>query len=442
MSRLLKVTYAGVTVGKDTTSASYYLTGKYRVKESYGQVEFECEVVVSSNTRATFLSDEAALIAAWSKPDQALAVLIGTTSRHSYDPTANTGFLARPAIHKPGSAVDTANSALYRCSVVIQLPADMTGRSGRKDAFVEITAAASGRRTVVLSGIYTALSSNSASAQYTAAVSTWAATVLPAGTFELVDPRSALRYDDQNKIATFRLTYREVLAYQSLGQLDEPSIVDPKLVVRRTKASGDQAKEIPATALVNLVGEFSCAVDKDVTQDLKTLWEGTIQPRVLQAIRDLSGVSALALISEDASLDPMNNSVSVTLMCQGDAGSGVYQSRLEEEEDRDLGIALYPVLSGKPFDRDRYDGPQDWLLKITRTTVGKPGVVDGLPAPTRSGYVEIRELSRVRRFPIGIAGYQLDMEAVVKTFIFVRADGPRMPSGSADGPFVGTTQTR
>lgn len=433
MTRILKVTYAGVVLGKDQVSTSYILTGKYRLKESYGSVEFECEVLVSNNTRATFLTDEAALVAAWSTPDQALEIVLGTTARHSYDPSTNTGFLARPVAHKPGSALDTANSALYRLSVVLQLPADLAGRSGRKDASIEITAAASGRRTVVLSGTYTALTSNSASAQYAAAVGTWATSVLPVGTFELVDPRSALRYDDQNKVATFRLVYKEVLSNQAVGTLDHPSIVDPKLIVRKQRVSGDQAKDLPATSLVNLVGEFSCAVDKDQTQDLKTLWEATIQPRVLQAIRDLSGVAALALVDEQADMDPMNNYVLVRLLCQGDPGAQIYQSRIEEEEDRDLGVVLYPVLSGKPFDRDIYDGPQEWVLKIVRTTVGKPGVTDNLPAPTRSGYVEVRELRKQRKFPIGIPGYQLDMEAITMTFIFVRADGPRTPTGDFGG---------
>lgn len=355
MTRSIGVTYAGLIIGKDQVDDSYNLAGKIRYREQYDQASIEFEVVVSNSNQTTFLAAEAALRAAYTKPDQALTAVLGSATRYAADPTAgasgNTGFLTRPSCRKQGSAVDTAYSSLWLCTVAWTLPADLSGRSGRRDGAIEISTNPAGIRTVTFVGTYTALTSNDSYAQYLSAVDTWISSELPAGTFELVGIPQ-VRYDDQDKILIFRHVYKEVIANQAVGVLDHASIVNPRLIVRRQRSSADQTATFAAESLIGLVAQFSCSVDIAQSTDLKTTWETVIRPRVFEAVRELSGISALAWIAEDFSPDIYENTISATLGFQGSPSPGLHQARIETDDDNELGKILYPVLNGNPFARD------------------------------------------------------------------------------------------
>lgn len=450
MSRLLKVTYAGVSVGLNATSVSYHLTGKYRYREEYTTAFIEFDVVVANATRATFLTDEAALIAAYTKPDQALEVLLGATTRHGYSPTAgasgNTGFLARPSITKTGSPLDTANSAFYRCRVDVQLPADLSGRSGRREAFVDLETNGSGVRTARVGGTYTALTTTDAFATYTAAAETAAQALMDlvdaSAVWELVGKPRA-RFDDQNKLLAFEHVYREVVANQASGVLNHPAIVNPTLIVRREKVSTERAilsrigstgGSLDASALIGLRAEFRCNIDRATQPDLQLAYENVVRPRLLEAIRELSGVTTLAVVRDEMVPEIHEHTLTARVDCQGDPGTGLYQSRLEVEELYDTGVALIPVLDGNPFSRDKYDGPQTVIRRVRRTTVGRPGAIsDGDGLPDMSGFVERGGRRAPRRFLIGLPGEDLPLEAVVREWLFERADLTNGASPEAGG---------
>lgn len=450
MTRLLKVTYAGVTVGKDTSSASYHLTGKYRNREEYGSGFIEFDVVVSNTTRATFLTDEAALIAAYRKPDQVLEVVLGSTSRIDVDPVAgasgNTGFLTRPSIVKAGTALDTANSAAYRIRVDYQRPADLSGRNGRREAALDFSTNPAGVRTAVVSGTYTALTTVDALAQYRANVGTAADALLDlvdaSATWELVGKPQA-RFDDQNKLLSFSHVYREVVANQSSGTLDHAAIVNPTLIVRRERVSTERAilaaaagsgGDLDAQALVGLRAEFRCWIDRTTQPDLQLAYENVVRPRLLEAIRELSGVTVLAVVRDEMVPEIHEHMLTARIDAQGDPGTGLYQSRLEVEELYDTGVALIPVLDGNPFSRDLYEGPQTVIRRVRRTTVGKPGACpDGAGLPDMTGFVERGGRRSPRRFLIGLPGEDLPLEAVVREWVFERADLTSLGSAEAAG---------
>ncbi len=207
MARLIKITYGSLAIGLGG-NASITLADKYRCAYNYDAFSISFECVVRSATRSTFLTAEAALVAEFRKLDQDLDVELGGTNRHSFAASSNTGFLARPSCEKLGGEEDTANSARYRCTVTVQLPADLSGRDGRRSSVVSVEETPSGRKRASISGEYTALSSNSARAQYEASIAAFVSTTLSDLSLTSTDlVVNTYNYDDQNKILRFSRTY-------------------------------------------------------------------------------------------------------------------------------------------------------------------------------------------------------------------------------------------
>ena len=108
MARLLAFTYAGLTIGAgQTAGASYRLVGKHAFEHAEERAELSFEVVVTNSTRATYLTDLAALLSAYRKQDQTLTVVLGGTTQHTYVPASNTGFNIRSKARLvPGQQID------------------------------------------------------------------------------------------------------------------------------------------------------------------------------------------------------------------------------------------------------------------------------------------------------------------------------------------------
>jgi len=243
MGRELEFTYAGLVIGKGQTDSSYNLTDKYTFSKEYGKASLSFDVVVQSPTRATFLTSEAALIAAYRKPDQVLVVVLEATDREKFDPSDNSGFNLRARCEKLGSEEDTANSSRWRCTVTVELPADLTGRSGRLTSQVDVQTDPAGIRTLQITGTYTALSSNEARAQFEASILTYAtALILGLGStiasWDLIGTPTAVS-DDQDKFITFSRVYQELVFNQAIGVLNSANLVGETLKVQVSRQSAD-----------------------------------------------------------------------------------------------------------------------------------------------------------------------------------------------------------
>lgn len=424
MARLLKIVYAGLTIGKDQSDSSYHLTGKYSIDESYDAFAITFEVHVANATRADFLTAEAALRAAYRKQDQALTVALGATNRHSYDPSNNTGFRARAKCTKVGGKRDTANGATFRCSVVVRLPADQTGRDGRREGRVVVDTSPSGRKRVTISGDYTALSSNSAKAQYEAAIATWQASILAdiSGTFELTANR--YEYDEQNKELSFVRVLEEVVLRQGLSATNVASLVSPRLVIRKQTRQLEGSPELNVRPLIGVAVDYETWVDKAETTDLPTLYATTIRPLILAEVYAVASAGAAAIVREQPSFDRTDNRIAVSMDLQLDPGAQFYQGRITVRDAIRHGVVLLPVWDEDRWARDGYQGPGSHVKTFTRTTVGRPGAARGrLGIPPRlPGFVEIEQLRDVDRFDMGTVGDTIPIEAVVHTFVFERAN--------------------
>lgn len=456
MSRLIKIVYGSIVLGKDQTSTSYVLTGRYRTDVSYDQFSVEFEVEVRHATRATFLADEATLLAEFRKPDQALAVSLGSTARHSYDPAANTGFNQRATYRKTGQD-DTANSATYAVRITAQLPADLSGRSGRQTSTVEVRVSPAGYRTVVIQGAYTALSSNSAKAQYTAAATTYCESIITAlqsdisGNFQLQStgtPDGDFTYDDQNKVLHFRRVYVEQLHRQSLQNTVETGIRSPNIQIERLTPPDPSDPDMNTRPLERVRATYEAWVHRSVATpaQLESYYYSTIRPLLIDELNLVAGTTVVVMQETGAYLR-YGSQVRAVIEAVADLGAQFYEARLEISDYLRLGKALVPVWSGDEFARDKYPVPAYHRKVVQRFTVARTTQTFSprIGIPEFPGFEEMEQLRNETRSAFGVTGDQIPYAQVTHTFVFERANissvtgGGGSGGGSDDG---GGTRTR
>lgn len=447
MARLLAFTYAGLTIGNGG-SDDYHLTGHYRFIRDYERATLTFEVVVQNDDPDLFLAAEAALVSAFSMPDQTLDVVLGASTRLSFSPAANTGFNTRASARKMAGPDDTARSARYECTVTAELPASLAGRAGRRTSTVNVATSPSGRRTVTISGTYTALGNRAAREQFAAEVDAYCNGVLSGlgGTWELAGTPQA-EADDQDKVIRFQRVYREILYPQAQGKTDHAAIIDPQVTFRLTRSSGEFTQELgTAQPLLELQATYSASVSFDETTDLRTLYEQTIRPYIVAEAARVTGAGAVVVVSESPEYDPGENTVRASLSLMADPGSAFFLARTSVSDSIDKGFIFKPVYNGNPWARDKYRGHGSWVRTLTRTTVARGSVViagnmvisDHGEPPQFPGFVEVREARRANTWAVGLPGFpQLDLRATSTTYTYVRADDAPITGGTTGSTTLG-----
>jgi hypothetical protein len=429
MARLLAVSYNGVTIGL-SGGASYHLQDKYTWEEGYDQARIVFRVLVTNATRATFLAAELALRAAFSAPDGDLSVTLGGSSRHVYTQAGNAGFNARSSCRKLGGDTDTANSSEWECEVVIQLPADLTGKDGRREATEEVSYSPANFRTLTVTGVYTALGAAGAKAQYEAEVGDYASGVLSAltGTWRSVGSGTWSR-EHNDKLLRFTRLYEEVTIAPPSGVT---SLVSPTLKITKRTAANESSPELGATAaLVELTLEYGAWVDKDSTVDLEALYEGSLRNYLLAKAQEIAN-STVVLTAEVPSYSATGNRIEVVMQLLADGGSDLFQVRYEVSDELVLGKVLTPVWNGRKYARDKYDVPGTHRKTVLVTLVAKRGAGEFAP-PAFAGFEELAEARRERAFNFAIPGQSLPAKAVVREFVYERADVELAIAGGGGG---------
>lgn len=353
VSRTFSLTYAGVTVGG---SSDYYLLHgdpPFRIRKSYDRLTVEAYVVCRSTTVADFTTRADALEVAFRTPAGDLSYTFGSSTT-SWSHSSNTGMSAKPEIEKVGDAgFDSDRSRLYKVSVTVVLPADNGAYAGLREGEIAVSTEANGRRTATLSGTVTALSSNSASAQYAVAVAAMVTAVTSAlsATMEAVEP-SSYTYDDRNKVARFTHTLREIIFDQSAGGTNHSSIKNQQLTVERGEEyPGDHDGNAPPA---RVTVTYSCDVDKSVTTDLETLFSGTIKPWIVTQARNVADAGSLAMTEIRPSYDRANNRISASVVMLAVLAS-TWGRRVTSETEEETGVRLVPVHNGNPSARKKYE---------------------------------------------------------------------------------------
>lgn len=364
VTRELSFTYAGVAVGG--SSAIYLLHGNWTYARNYDQITLSCNVVCVGDSEANFKSNLASLNAAFRKPRQALTVVLGSQTMETYSHSGNTGYNAYPSIAKLPSPINTARSQMCLCTVTMQLPADLTGQNGLRNASVNVTKFATGQRQIVISGTYTALSANSARAQYEASADSYCNTWLDGfggnANYEML-PDSAT-HDDPNKNLTFTRTYLEVIFNQAGGVLNNAAIKNPRVMVTRSR-EGIRDSDPSVVKAVPLIVSYGCDVDKDQTTDLEGLYEGTIKPYLITYVQDVTGISNVSLLTDEPQFIPAANSITARLLFRGYEGNLIMATTTTTEED-DRGKIVVPVWDGNAYSKWTFQGPANRFRTVTQ----------------------------------------------------------------------------
>lgn len=447
MARTFAVTYGTYVIGLSGTDSEVRLTDKIRMDQDYEGVSVSFEVIVLGSSAANFLTVEADLVAAYTKPDQALLIAVGGSTRYTWSQSSNTGFNAQPSIEKLAGDEDTDRSSRYRLSVSLGLPADLSGKDGRQSSSVGVSFDASGIRTVTVSGVYTALASNSARAQFEASIAAYVATVksaLSVTTWELVG-RPTEEDDDNGKLLRFSRVYQEVIKAQSTAGGDHSAIVNPSLKIRRADNATNDTLELGQTeAMTNLSVDYYCSVDHSVTTDLDTLYTGTIRPYIIQEAETLAG-GAVAVLDEKPAFDAFRNRVSVSMSLRADTGSGLYAATVETQEIISSGEIRYVVWNGDPFARDIYQGPRTHIYRLRKSVLRRKGSGGSLASePPTADFRENSLVRKVQRRSIGkTSDSTFDVEFIVMSQEFERAGSALPQLGAIDQvrDIIGTPAT-
>lgn len=425
MARTFAITYGSYVVGSSGTDSEVRLTDKITMDQSYTDVTVTFEVIVLGSSVANFQTVEGDLIAAFTKPDQALTVAVGGVTRYTFSQSSNTGFNAQPSIEKLGGVEDTDRSARYRIRITQGLPADLSGKDGRQSASVSVSVDPSGIRTVTISGAYTALSTNSARAQYEASIATYVAAVksaLSVTDWELVG-RPTEEDDDNGKLLQFSRVYREIIHNQGVGTADVSGIVSPRLRIRRTDGATNDTTELGQTEpLTRLDLSYTCHVDWSVSTDLPAFYASTIRPHLINEANTIAGTQVIVL-NESPNYDLDTNRVYVDMDLQADTGTGLFAASVETEDVVSSGEVRFVVWSGDPFHRDVYQGPKTHIRRRRKTVLRRAGSDQELEDKPPQGFRENSLVRKVQTRTIGrTTDGTLDLEFVVISQEFERVN--------------------
>ena len=362
VTRLNKITYAGVAIGVGT---NYHLHGAIQLGQDYTTLTLRWLVICHDTTVATFVTQCNALEAALRTVNGDLKLEIGSSTVFDLEHSANTGMLAAGTIRKVGSSLDSNNTRLYSCSVTAQLPADEAGKAGRQSSKVSYVSSGAEIVQLNVSAVYTALASNGALAQAKSAFPTYATALqgVEGGTWDELSG-VVYQHDSDDKFCQASASYMQVIANQSAGTLNDTELQGVQIsVLTRTIGPADETNS-GARRMQEVTVSFSCAVRKTQSTDLKSVWETKVRPHMIAVAEDLSGIGKLTATDIRPGLDPQRNAIAARMVFAGLTVS-LISSDIATAVDELLPVAFEPVLTGRPYDRDRHTRPGSKIATVT-----------------------------------------------------------------------------
>lgn len=431
----MSFTWQGLTIGGSTARQ---ITDYTIHEEDFVSGYFECEFITTAASAAAFATECIALRDAFRTPRGDLVVTLGGSTILSRKHSDNTGLDTEPVITKDGDPADTGRSRHFRIRISYGLPADVTGTSFRRDSTINVEYSESRQRTVTVSTTYTANSTDgttTAFAQYRATISTYGASVVAfidsSATFEVIGEPS-VAYNDTNKVVNASIVYREILANQANGTLNDAAIVNPEMSIVRNRlapgdstagmtgpaprgaagpAPGSSAGGFPGGPGSTVVGSppgspgvtqiqerpyiirvtYTCGIDATVTKDLKGKWTSTIRPFLIQQAQTVAG-RGVVLVDEKPDLgQSYPNRIQVTMEFFAYLSGQIIEQRIKVEDTSDYGKKFAGVWSGDPTEFYKWQAFWERQRKISEftkklvTSADPNPVVDQLVYPISGG---------------------------------------------------------
>ena len=372
------ITYGSLSVGG---SSARRIDRFMRWEEDYESGAIEFDVVTSASSDSAFNTEVNAIRDAFRQPRQDLTVVQNTgggdvtiISRKHSD---NTGLDTYPEIITDGHPADTGRSHRFRIRISYGLPANNLSQNFRRTSSVDLSYSPSRQRTLTITGVYTANSTDGTTgslAQYLAQIATYAAEVLAlsqfsAATFEKVGEPS-IESNETYKVTTFTQVYKEILFNQEVGVLNNAAIVDPQMLVTVSRTGpGDSTAGGANVGVFGGVGQtqtsgggsdiirpsvvtvtYDAAIDVEVSSNLTNLWTSVIRPRMISAATSMTSLGAkpgVIVLEEDPGIDRPNNRISARMvfMC---ILSDILSQRIDVKDSRSPGRVLVGTYGPDP----------------------------------------------------------------------------------------------
>ncbi len=363
-----------------------------------------------------------------------LTISFNGSAVYSYKHSANTGLITKPTLRKISNTTQDDTLRFYNFSITCQLPSDKAGYGYRRDGNISTSYGSERRRTISFTGVYTAGGVNSALQNYTANAKTWANLFLTAfgGTYELV--AESPKFEQENKIVNFNLTYRELLTNDSKTNLNEEKILEANCnyrvnIAQKVGISIDY-NQVPLTTIsVN----YSAKIDKVLVPtdtDIEATYRSVVRPWIVEHSYLVLGMGSYAqsgtdfvIESESYSINPHTYQVSGSLSFT--ALQDLFQIiELSERINitRNYGITTQKIWDGKPFTYNIYAVGQEQRMRRSISIV-KVSEIAHLPSDIGGGYVKKTqsEDNRVQEIGVGsvgtLAGESISVKLYTSTYL-------------------------
>jgi len=347
--------YAGVDVGLGT---SYDIDGIHSLDEAYNQLSLEFSVVFRSDTVSGAQTLDAALRAAYTKPDQDLTITIGGITWLSLSHSLGTGFDSRSSMESL-DRFRTQRSMGYRIRITVELPADLAGRDYRQSSSWAATVLPTGQTMLSVEAVYTVNGTTSAYAQATGgAFDTYVAAVqaIVGGTW--VEAQGG-RYEpnDQNTVCRASATYQQRLINDSAVGAADPDIEVRSYRVLVDRPETYQLLGAGSKPMVRVNVLFDVDVLK--TADKRTVYETKVRPYLATLISthsDVVGTPHVATERPDYDCWGSRLTGTVTYIV---TESSLIRASKKVRGRESTGQTLVPLLDKTdPFSKVRFTGPQ------------------------------------------------------------------------------------
>lgn len=451
--RDLKIEYGGVAFGNTSGRRIDSRAGKITMERSTDGFRLDFNLLITAASPTAFAAEVATVEEALRKPFQDLKITAGDGDTNAviyyftHDGTgtdASLGYDAEASISKNGDEADTAISRLYRVTISLQLPQDQltsNHREGMRNTTVGVAYSPSRRRTITISGEWTAVGTDTAREQYEDKIAARASAVLTSiggssSCWELTDEpiteaddtRDGSSEQGKGNVIRFSRTYQEIIFKEAGADpasgsgaiisgsavLDNPAIVDQQFSIHTKVMSGAEDANIRRLQDVSINFSAGVAVSAYLGREMKTLYDTEVRPYLLEQALFFLPTGARAIVEETPKYDLANNTLDVTIVLQGMQPQGLpIEGSVTVSDTYGTGWTTVPVWAENNMEKYVYQGPG----KRTRNIVVSMryfehempgGRRNPLPfggfRPTRRGGYTIKQDTRYTREVIGRSG--------------------------------------
>lgn len=448
VTRELVIVYGSYTVG--TTSGSVGPDGKVQINKGFERGSVEFSFLVTGATAAAFATNCTAAEDAFRKPYQDLAITLDGENLLLAKQSTGTALDPMPEIVKRDHTADSGRCRRYTVRIEFGLSAGTGAEavSGLREYSVEVSYDPARRRTVTLSGTFTAVGSTGARAKYAAGIGTLVTSAksdLSITHWEL-DTEPSVRSDTNDKIVEFSRTYEELLFSQGGSSLDNTTLVRQRLsITRRKEAPGDTPT---AERLAVLDLSYEAWLDQDQSTDPRGQYD-TIRSWLVTQIDTTLGGQDFAIVAEQPEFFYDENRITVSMTAMGlVSGESIIEQRVTVDDDDSKGIEIVPAWAGDPLAAYWYPGPRIVVRTVTHN-LKKVGTfteqdalsfassqissAKGRPPSGASGgsWLIVRQRPAATPLRMGLAGDDIDIteHSIVTQMRYVKEPVVSTPSG-------------